>query len=678
MQDIEQRIRELREQINYHNYRYYVLNAPVVSDAEYDRLFRELQSLEAAHPELITPDSPTQRVGEEPVEKFEKVRHPAPILSLASTAEPTGIREWLERISKLLPEGVSADDLDFVVEPKIDGLTVVLHYENGIFVRGATRGNGEVGEDITTNLRTIKKLPLRIPADPATALPAPPRLVVRGEAYMPLDAFAEFNRRQEEAGEKTFANPRNAAAGSLRQLDPAITASRPLSLWCYAIVASEGVDIATQWETLAYLRKMGFPVTEDIALLRTLGEVIAYCQEWMKQRDTLNYEADGVVIKINDLRIRAALGVVGKDPRAAIAFKFPAREATTKLLDVEVSVGRTGALTPVAVLEPVELAGITIKHASLHNYEDVARKDIRIGDTVIVKRAGDVIPYVAKPIVDLRDGSERPITMPDRCPSCGEPVVQPEDEVAVYCVNAACPAQLKRRVWHFVAAMEIDGLGGRTVELFVDKGLIHDAADLYTLRREDILNLEGFAEKSTDNLLAAIQASKQQPFWRVLTALGIRYVGSVVAQTLARRFPSIDALMQASQEEMQNVEGIGPRIAASVVDYFQRARHRQMIEKLRRAGVRLAEERREEVEERALPLAGKTFVITGTLPSMSRDVATALIERYGGKVTKSVSSRTDYLLVGKSPGGTKYRKAQQLDVPMIDEAQLREMIGESE
>jgi len=367
---------------------------------------------------------------------------------------------------------------------------------------------------------------------------------------------------------------------------------------------------------------------------------------------------------------------VGKDPRGAIAFKFPPREATTKLLDVEVSVGRTGALTPVAVLEPVELAGVTIKHASLHNYEDVARKDIRIGDTVIVKRAGDVIPYVAGPIVDLRDGSEQPITMPDRCPACGEPVVQPEDEVAVYCVNAACPAQLKRRVQHFVAAMEIDGLGERTVDLLVDKGLIHDAADLYTLRREDLLNLEGFAEKSTDNLLAAIQASKQQPFWRVLTALGIRYVGSVVAQTLARHFPSIDALMQASQEEIQSVEGIGPRIAASVVDYFQREHHREMIEKLRKAGVRLAEEGREEAEERALPLAGKAFVITGTLPSMSRQEATALIERYGGKVTNSVSSKTDYLVVGESPGRTKYHKAQQLGVPMIDEAQLRKMIGE--
>ncbi|MBC7250846.1 MAG: NAD-dependent DNA ligase LigA [Anaerolineae bacterium] len=675
MKDVEQRIRELREQINYHNYRYHVLNAPVISDAEYDRLFRELQALEEAHPELITPDSPTQRVGGEPQEKFEKVRHPAPILSLASTTEPEGIREWLARISKLLPEGVRVEDLDFVVEPKIDGLTVVLHYVDGVFVQGATRGNGEVGEDITANLRTIKKLPLRIPTDPQTAVPAPPRLVVRGEAYMPLDAFAEFNRRQEEMGEKAFANPRNAAAGSLRQLDPNITASRPLSLWCYSIVASEGVEITTQWETLAYLRTMGFPVSEDVALLSTVDEVIEHCLAWVKKRDTLNYEADGLVIKINDLRLQEALGVVGKDPRGAIAFKFPAREATTRLLDAEASVGRTGALTPVAVLEPVELGGVTIKHASLHNYEDVARKDIRIGDMVIVKRAGDVIPYVAGPIVDLRDGSERPITMPERCPVCGEPVVQPEDEVAVYCVNAACPAQLKRRVRHFVAAMEIDGLGERTVDLFVDKGLIHDAADLYTLHAEDILELEGFAEKSTENLLAAIEASKKQPFWRVLNALGIRYVGSVVAQTLARHFPSIDDLMQATQEDMENVEGIGPRIAASVVDYFRRPRHRELIEKLRRAGLRLAEERREEAEERVLPLAGKTFVITGTLPTMSREAATAFIERHGGKVTSSVSSKTDYLVVGESPGGTKYRKAQQLGVPMIDEAQLRAMVG---
>mgnify|MGYP005839355087 CR=1 FL=1 len=674
MREIEERIRELREQINYHNYRYYVLNAPVISDAEYDRLFRELQSLEEAHPELITPDSPTQRVGGEPVEKFEKVRHPAPILSLGSTTEPEGIREWLTRISKLLPEGINPADLDFVVEPKIDGLTVVLHYANGVFVQGATRGNGEIGEDITANLRTIKGLPLRIPTDPAAALPAPPRLVVRGEAYMPLDAFTGFNRSLEERGEKTFANPRNAAAGSLRQLDPAITAARPLSLWCYSIVASEGLDIATQWEVLDYLRRMGFPVARDVAHLHTLDEVIAYCLEWMKKRDTLNYEADGVVIKINDLRLQEALGVVGKDPRGALAFKFPAREATTRLLDAEASVGRTGALTPVAVLEPVELGGVTIKHASLHNYEDVARKDIRIGDMVIIKRAGDVIPYVAGPIVDLRDGSERPITMPEYCPVCGEPVVQPEDEVAVYCVNAACPAQLKRRVQHFVAAMEIDGLGERTVDLFVDEGLVHDAADLYTLRAEDILKLEGFAEKSTQNLLAAIEVSKQQPFWRVLTALGIRYVGSVVAQTLARHFPSIDALMQAGQEEMQNVEGIGPRIAASVVDYFRRPRHRELIEKLRRADLRLAEEKR--VEEKVLPLTGKTFVITGTLPTMSREAATAFIEQHGGKVTGSVSAKTDYLVVGESPGGTKYRKAEQLGVPMIDEAQLREMVGE--
>lgn len=677
MQKVEERIRELREQINYHNYRYYVLNAPVISDAEYDRLFRELQALEEAHPELITPDSPTQRVGGEPVEKFEKVSHPAPVLSLASATEPEGIREWLVRISKLLPGGVAPDGLDFTVEPKIDGLTVVLHYQDGVFVQGATRGNGEIGEDITTNLRTIKGLPLRIPTDPAAAFPVPPRLVVRGEAYMPLDTFSEFNRSLEESGEKPFANPRNAAAGSLRQLDPTIAASRPLSLWCYSIVASEGLDIATQWQALDYLRGMGFPVAKDVAHLHTLEEVIAYCQEWMQRRDTLNYEADGVVIKINDLRLQEALGVVGKDPRGAIAFKFPAREATTRLLDAEASVGRTGALTPVAVLEPVELGGVTIKHASLHNYEDVARKDIRIGDTVVIKRAGDVIPYVAGPIVDLRDGSERPITMPDRCPSCGEPVVQPEDEVAVYCVNAACPAQLKRRVRHFVAAMEIDGLGERTVDLFVDEGLVHDAADLYILRDADILKLEGFAEKSTENLLAAIRASKQQPFWRVLTALGIRFVGGVVAQILADRFPSIDALVQAGQEEMQNVEGIGPRIAASVVDYFRRARHQEMIEKLRRAGLRLAEEKRVG-EAEALPLAGKTFVITGTLPTMSREAATAFIERHGGKVTGSVSARTDYLVVGESPGGTKYRKAQQLSVPMIDEASLRALVGEGE
>jgi DNA ligase (NAD+) len=669
-----QRIEGLRKQINYHSYRYYVLDDPVIPDVAYDALVRELQGLEAAHPEWVTPDSPTQRVGGEPLDKFEKVRHPAPILSLASAAEVQGIHDWLERISKLLPAGVTAAELEYVVEPKIDGLTVVLHYLDGLFVQGATRGDGEIGEDITANLRTVKGLPLRIPVSPDG--PPPARLAVRGEAYMPIDKFEKFNRRQEEAGEKTFANPRNAAAGSLRQLDPRIAAVRPLDLFCYAIVDAEGVEMDTQWEVLAYLRQMGFPVCEDMARFSDLDEVITYCQEWMKRRDTLNYEADGAVIKINDLHTQAALGFVGKDPRGALAFKFPGREAMTKILDIGINVGRTGSLNPYAKLEPVNLGGVTIKQATLHNFEDIARKDIRLGDTVVVKRAGDVIPYVVGPIVELRTGEEQPFEIPERCPACGEPVVKPEDEVAVYCVNAACPAQLVRRIEYFVSrgAMDIEGFGTRLAQLFVDKGLLKDVADFYYLDRDQILALEGFAEKATDNLLAAVEASKSRPLARIITALGIRGVGSTVAELLTEHYLSIDELMAATQEELEAIEGLGPHIAGNIVEWFSRERHQKLMEKLRGAGVRLAEERRERALEE-LPLAGLTFVITGILPSMSRDAATALIREHGGKVSGSVSSKTDYLLVGEAPGGAKYRKAQQLGVLMIDEKGLTRMIG---
>ncbi len=687
MSDIRQRLEKLKAQIRYHNYRYHVLDDPVISDARYDRLFRELQELEAQRPDLITPDSPTRRVGGQPLDRFEKVRHPRPILSLSNAFNAEEVREWLVRISKLLPEETPAPE--YVVEPKIDGLTVVLTYEDGLFVQGATRGDGEVGEDITTNLRTIKSLPLKIPVDgraddnfhPAAPSEAPSRLVVRGEAYMPLDRFQEFNRRQAEAGEKTFANPRNAAAGSLRQLDPTIAAARPLSLFTYALLEAEGLTISTQWEVLSYLRRMGFPVCPDVKFLPDLEAVIAYCQEWIAKRDQLNYEADGMVIKINDLATQEGLGAVGKAPRGAIAFKFPAREATTKLLDIGINVGRTGSLNPYALLEPVVVGGVTIKQATLHNADDIARKDIRVGDTVIVKRAGEVIPYVVGPVVELRDGSERVFYMPGRCPACGSPAVQPEGEVAYYCINAACPAQLVRLTEHFVSrgAMDIEGFGTRTARLFVEKGLLKDVADLYYLKREDILNLEGFAEKSTDNLLAAIEASKKRSLDRLVTALGIRGVGSTLAQTLVRRYPSVEALMAASREELEAIEGLGPHIAASIVGYFSLERNRSLIEKLRRAGVQMEmemEAERLESEEKARPLEGLTFVITGTLPSMSREAARGLIEQHGGKVTGSVSGQTDYLLAGENPGGTKFNRARQLGVPMIDQAELWRMIGD--
>jgi DNA ligase (NAD+) len=669
--DVKKRIEELRREINYHSYRYYVLDSPIISDAEYDKLMRELRELEEAHPELITPDSPTQRVGGEPAEEFAKVSHVKPMLSLQDAFDEDEIRAWLRRISKLLPEGMGTDDLEFVVEPKIDGLTVVLTYEDGLLVRGATRGNGIIGEDVTSNLKTIKSVPLRIPVDPSSP-PAPTRLVVRGEAYMPIDAFYDFNRRQAELGERTFANPRNAAAGSIRQLDPHITAKRPLSIFTYAVVDVEGEEIATQWEALELLKRMGFPVNPDCRLLEDFDEVVSYCHEWMEKRDTLNYEVDGVVIKINDLGVFERLGAVGNAPRGAVAYKFPGREATTKLLDIAINVGRTGTLNPIAILKPVEVGGVIVEKAALHNEEDIHRKDIRIGDTVIVRRAGEVIPYVVGPVKDLRTGEERVFHMPKRCPACGEPAVKSEGEVAHYCVNAACPAQLVRRVEYFASkgAMDIEGFGTRLAEQFVKEGLLKDVADFYYLKREDILNLEGFAEKSTDNLLEAIEASKKRPLWRLVTALGIRYVGSVVSKILTKHYPSLEELMRASERELEAIEGIGPRIAESVVEWFSRPLHIKIIEKLRRAGVRMKEERKE--KERVLE--GKVFVITGTLPSMSREEAKELIERYGGKVTSSVSRRTDYLLVGESPGATKYNKALSLGVPMIEEEELLRII----
>lgn len=672
-EEARRRAQELRQQIHYHNYRYYVLDSPVISDAEYDALMAELRRMEEQYPELVTPDSPTQRVGAPPAPEFAQVRHPAPILSLENAFGPEEARAWLERISKLLPPGTR---LDFVMEPKIDGLSVVLHYRDGAFSLGATRGDGEVGEDVTANLRTVRQLPLRIPVTPDGPKP-PPYLVVRGEAYMRVRDFEEFNRRQTEKGEKTFANPRNAAAGSLRQLDSRITAQRPISLLCYQVVAYEGEPAPppTQWETLQYLCALGFPVPEQAAHFPDLEGAIAYCQEWERKRDTLPYEADGMVIKVNDLRTVAELGVVGRTPRGMLAYKFPGREATTRLLDIRVNVGRTGVLTPYAVLEPVPIGGVTVTKATLHNFDYITEKDIRVGDRVIVKRAGEVIPYIVGPVVDVRTGEERPYIPPDRCPACGEPVSRVPGEVAVYCTNAACPAQLVRHISYFASrgAMDMETLGEKTARLLVDRGLVHDIADLYFLRKEDLLGLEGFAEKKAENLLAGIASSKGQPFSRVLAALGIPQVGGVVAETLARQFRSVDALAAATDEELQQIPGIGPEIARSVAAWFRRPRHREIVEKLRRAGVKLAEEA-PVVEAGLQPLAGLTFVITGTL-SRPREEVAAMIERYGGKVTDSVSRKTDYLIVGEAPGGTKYRRAQELGVPMIGEEELMRMIG---
>jgi DNA ligase (NAD+) len=674
----------LRQQINYHNYCYNVLDAPIISDYEFDQLMAELRALETAHPEWITPDSPSQRVGGSPVEKFKKVRHPAPILSLSNAFSFADVRAWLERIARVDERVLHTT---FTVEPKLDGLSVVLHYKDGLFVQGATRGNGEIGEDITVNLRTIRALPLKIPVSTS---PSPvnegaggeggPTLVVRGEALIFRKDFEALNQRLAEAGERTYQNPRNTAAGALRQLDPTLTASRPLTLLIYQIVSGEGELPKTQLETLETLHALGFPVP-PVYHCDTLDDIFPILEEWAAKRDTLQSEIDGMVIKINDHALFRDLGFVGKDPRGAIAYKFPAQEVTTTLLDIGVNVGRTGVLTPFAILNPVEIGGVIVKQATLHNFDYIAEKDIRVGDRVLVKRAGEVIPYVIGPVLAAREMSaevgtapaELPVYVPPlACPVCGQPVENPPGEVAWYCVNAACPEQLVRNVEHYVSrgAMDIVGLGIKIVIQLIAEKLIQDVADLYLLSRDQLLGLEGFAEKKADNLLASVEASKAQPLGRLINALGIRGVGAVMANDLTRYYPTLDALAAATVEELQAIEGVGPSTAQALVDWFARPRNRELIAKLKAAGVWPVAETR---VVGAQPLAGFVFVITGTLPTLSREEASALIEAHGGKVTGSVSKKTNYLLAGEN-AGSKLTKAQELNVPILDEAQLRAML----
>jgi len=665
------RLQELHQLIHYHNYRYNVLDDPVISDYEYDQLMMELRGIETTHPEWVTPDSPSQRVGGTPIERFDKVQHPAPILSLSNAFSFDDIRAWLERIARV---DERVHDIDFTVEPKLDGLSVVLHYRNGMFVQGATRGDGEIGEDITSNLRTIKALPLRIPPSPAGEAHEGPTLVVRGEAFFFKKDFVALNKRLEEAGERTYQNPRNTAAGTLRQLDPSLTASRPLTLYIYQIVTGEGALPPTQWDTLQTLRALGFP-TPPAYHCKSIEEISPILEEWTEKRETLDYEIDGMVIKINDHVLFRDLGFVGKDPRGAIAYKFPAVEVTTTLNEIGVNVGRTGVLTPFAMLEPIEIGGVIVKQATLHNFDYIAEKDIRVGDRVRIKRAGEVIPYVIGPVIAARPTPPGPEYVPPaNCPVCGQPVENPPGEVAWYCVNAACPAQLIRNVEHFVSrgAMDIVGLGIKIVEQLIEAGLVKDVADLYALQRDQLLELEGFAEKKVENLLASIEVSKGQPLWRLVNAVGIRGVGSVMATDLARQYADLEALSRATEETLQALEGVGPNIATAIVDWFARPRNRELITKLKAVGVWPVSETRL-VSDAPQPFAGLVFVITGTLPTMSREEATALIEAHGGKVTGSVSKKTDYLLAGES-AGSKLTKAQTLNVPIIDEARLREMM----
>ena len=668
--DVRKQIEELRQQINYHNYLYHTLDSPIISDYEFDQLMNKLKELEAAHPELITPDSPTQRTGGPPLDKFRKVRHPVPVLSLANGFGRQDILDWYERILKIDPAVANAD---YVLEPKLDGLTVVLHYENGLFVLGATRGDGFVGEDITENLKTIPSIPLRVPI--RGDIKPPEQLVVRGEAIIFKKDFERLNAELAQRGEKTYLNPRNTAAGSLRQLDPKITAQRPLKIYLYQILISSDTPPATQRETLEYLEALGFPVNPLRWYAKTIEEAINICEQQATARHEWPYDADGVVIKINDLALAQRLGYVGKDPRGAIAFKYPGTEVETTLLDIQVNVGRTGVLTPLAILKPVNIGGVIVKQATLHNFDFIREKDIRIGDQVLVKRAGEVIPYILGPLPEKRTGNEKPFQMPTSCPSCGSKIQKEPGEVAYYCVNSSCPAQLARNIENFASrgAMDINGLGPQIIAQLIDAGLIHSAADLYTLKKEDLLKLEKFGEKKAENLLQAIQASKQQPLERLIIGLGIHGVGEVAARKLASTFHSLDNLSQADVSQLEQLDGIGPNIAQSIVGWFQQPHNRELLEKLKQNGVWPVEA--EESEQlKSKPLAGLTFVITGTLPTLTREEATRLIEENGGKVTDSVSRKTSYLVLGAEPG-SKYIKAVELGVPILDENQLKELIN---
>ena len=683
------RAAELREILEHHAYQYYVLDEPRIADAGYDALYRELQALEAERPDLRTPDSPTQRVGAAPLEKFAQVRHLEAMLSLANARDEDELLAWDGRNRRLL-EGKGYDDapLRYVVEPKIDGLAISLTYRDGLFVVGATRGDGEVGEDVTANLRTIGALPLRLRGA------EPPAVVeVRGEVYLPLAAFARLNEARAAAGLNAFVNPRNAAAGSIRQLDPAVAAARPLDLWCYAIGFSEGVHVPDHHSALEWLRAQGFRVNPQIVVVDSIEAVAAACRAWEERRAELDYDIDGAVVKVDSFALQAALGSVAHDPRWAIAFKFAPTTVTTRLHSIEVNVGRTGVLAPYAVLAPVFVGGTTVERATLHNEDDIRRKDIRPGDDVILQRAGDVIPQVVGPVLEgwtEEDGrrEERSARhaalpewrLPEKCPACGSQVVRETGEVAARCPNRSCPAQLIESIKHFVSkgAMDIDGVGERLVEDLYAEDLIRDVADLYDLRREDLLELEGFAldqktgaAKRADRVLSSLDESRTRPFARLLFALGIRHVGAVTAQALVEGFPSLEALQAASVEELAGVPGVGPVVAEAVKQHLDDEHNRETLEKLRAAGLRLVEEHPRRAEG---GLAGKSFVLTGKLPSLTRGEAQALIEARGGRVGASVSKATDYVVAGEDPGA-KLAKAGRLGIATLDEGALRRLLA---
>ena len=693
-EETQERVESLRSEIRRHDHQYYVLDRPLISDADYDRLIGELVRLEGQYPQLVTPDSPSQRVGGEPLPAFQTVRHPVSLLSLDNAFEPAELRDFDRRVQQLAGSAVSEATLneneasrassgrgplsqghegygavDYLVEPKIDGLSVVLTYEKGFFTRAATRGDGQTGEDVTTNVRTIRVLPLRLNG-------APDRLVVKGEVFMPKRAFLRLNEERDSRGETPFANPRNAAAGSIRQLDPKVAARRTLGLFLYQVLLSSEPPLPTQAEALAYLRQMGFSVQEHNQYCRDIDGVIAYCSSWAERRHSLAYEIDGLVVKVNSLQLQERLGSTSKSPRWAIAFKFPAEQVVTRIADIIVGVGRTGVLTPTAILEPVQVGGVTVSRATLHNEDLIRSKDVRIGDYIVLQRAGDVIPEVVSVLKERRTGQERAFRMPRVCPECGSRVIRLEGEAATRCTGIACPAQLKEMILHFVSreAMDIEGAGPALINQLVDTGLVRDVADLYRLNREQLMSLERMGEKSAENLLEAIDKSRGRGLAPLIFALGIRFAGTRVSEILADRYGSMDALAAATEEQLTQIPEIGPKIAASIIQYFDSEQARGLLQMLAMAGVRMRQEKAPAAEAGNLLLAGKQFVLTGTLAGLTRGEAEGLIKQLGGKVASSVSKKTDYVVAGQDPG-SKYDKAVSLSVPILDEDAFRKLAG---
>jgi len=674
--EVIERVKKLREEIDYHNYRYYVLDSPVISDAEYDALMRELKELEEKYPELITPDSPTQRVGFKPAEGFKEVPHVEPMLSLDDAMNEEEVIEFDKRIKRFL--GFPEDQpIEYTVEPKIDGLAVELVYENGVFVVGSTRGDGYVGEDVTNNLKTIKTIPLRLRKFTEDAPDIPPRVDIRGEVFMTKEEFQRLNEERVRKGELPFANPRNAAAGSLRQLDPSITAKRKLDIFCYGVGRVDGYKFKTQWEILQTLPKWGLKINPMVKLVKNIQEAIKYHYEIERIRETLPYEIDGIVIKVNDLSLWEKLGTKARSPRYALAYKFQPTQVTTQLIDVVFQVGRTGAITPVAILKPVQIGGVIVERATLHNEDFIKNLDVRIGDWVLVQRAGDVIPQIVMPIKDRRTGKEKEIVFPTHCPICGTKLVKKPGEAIWRCPNPNCYASLVRKILHFASrnAMNIEGLGEKVARDLVDKGFVQNIADLYYLKLEDFMKLPGFAYKKAKNLYEAIQKSKKTTLARFIYALGIRHVGEAMAYLLAEKFKTLDKLMNASVSDLLSIPGVGYEVAKSIVDFFKNEENRKMIQRMLDAGVTFIEEEKKE-EEKPKILEGKTFVFTGALKSMTRDQAKRKVIELGGKVTDSVSRKVDYVVVGESPG-SKYQRALQLGIKTINEEEFLKLIGEA-